>query len=610
MSNQKNDETNSLPGKRLLEALTQEEVITLLDAIFAVLPSDTMGVILAQLAPDSRQTVQRVLSSPVAGDTEIAAEDLASLAKLKETWHALWREWHDIVVEASQEDGDYMIQEAHWEPPYLSETKVVDDLERVASKMRPLLQTAFTEWDPEDYNFAESLELAVDEILGGMPEWIHVEGFYLEKDLTFCMLEWEWLISRLEDEDAFAFAQRIVSWEQNNRIITFEEDTFFDFFTGLPERDQLVIFKGLSEHKESAPWKSRLKSTYSYWHSFYMYCVDKFSPEQYIDNLRVTIPQHWQNGLPVIEDLLTKADYKEGHQVVQETLSAMLKTEQIRAPWTPETRLLCGLIGRHKNEAGLLQNHQTLLTYYQQIGQELGRSDLANALALQLITFEHCFNWKAMFKAFAETPISETVQQALFTSWREYISQQAKPASWGWGWSSPAPRDTWWLLWLLDSIIDDQKGSTMFQQQMAEWLNNLPDNKHTLGEDYDFLRLLTNDLSEINRSEKARYPHFYRVVIRSDALGTPDQTSRRVYLKQYAPDNLMAQVMDYWTANLKHFVPKPERAEKSDYTSHAQWMVALREVVPDSYNALRHDWETQHHRRRNLWKAMAEVGLQ
>lgn len=44
--------------------------------------------------------------------------------------------------------------------------------------------------------------------------------------------------------------------------------------------------------------------------------------------------------------------------------------------------------------------------------------------------------------------------------------------------------------------------------------------------------------------------------------------------------------MNYWKAHLPDFVPKPEFATQSDYTNHAQWMVALKELSPQNYETL------------------------
>ena len=607
-------------GDHLFEALTKQEIIRFLDALWATvwarLPPDRQDEVLDQLPPDTRQTVQHILSLPDStGAVDAVPDKPMSTAKLEQTWNELWDEWDGVVDEASLEDGQYVIQDHSWEAPYFDESAVIDDLEEIAKKIRPLIPHAIEHSFSPDEGFAEAIAMMEDEISAGMPEWIYVEGFYLEENLTICLLEWEWFSfirnAEIEEDtpDAFAFAQSILKLENSFSQVALDSEKLWDFFTQLPEVDQETIFRGLAQHKETPPWQKELKSTRSHWHAFYMHCVDKFVPEQYLGNLRETIPQQWQNGLTVIEDLLAKQEYQEGLKVVQETIPSMLKREQIRDAWTPETRLLYPLVQRHDNDDAGLQNHKTLLSYYQKISKELGQNEVFKAMSLQLTTFEHCFKWETMFKAFAETPVSEQVRQTLFTSWRDYIIQRAKPSAWRWGWHRPEPRDSWWLDWLIDSVVDEQKGPTWFQQQMNDWLTQLPGTKQDLGEDYGFLRLLTKDLSEIDSRQKEQYPQFYVVVIRPGELESPDQVSRQAYLKQVASDDLIYQVMGYWKAYLPNFVPRPENVEKADYTAHARWMAALRELAPQSYAVLLDKWRTDHHRRRNLWQAMTKAGL-
>ncbi|MBE9181902.1 hypothetical protein IQ268_25365 [Oculatella sp. LEGE 06141] len=67
--------------------------------------------------------------------------------------------------------------------------------------------------------------------------------------------------------------------------------------------------------------------------------------------------------------------------------------------------------------------------------------------------------------------------------------------------------------------------------------------------------------------------------------------------------------MNYWKTHLQNFVPKPESASKSDYTVHAKWMVALKELSPQNYETLLAEWRDVHQRRSNLWKAMKQLGL-
>ncbi|MBD3883290.1 hypothetical protein IFO70_16100 [Phormidium tenue FACHB-886] len=213
-----------------------------------------------------------------------------------------------------------------------------------------------------------------------------------------------------------------------------------------------------------------------------------------------------------------------------------------------------------------------------------------------------------MFKAFADIPLAEPTRQALFTSWRDLVDRRTKPQTWG-GYGRTKPVDSWWVPWLIDSVIDPQKGATGFQQQITQWLTHLPGDKHHLGENYDLLRLLTEDLTDIQNKGKPEYPQFYQVVIYPRNPLTENDRSRQDYLKQYASTDLFEQIMNYWKTHLQNFVPKPESASKSDYTNHAKWMVALKELSPQNYETLLAEWRNVHQRRSNLWKAMKQMGL-
>ena len=604
----RSDSSLSRVGDHILGALTQGEIADLLDALFQVLSSDIRDKALGQLSPDTRQTVQNILYPPEpAGDTKTTEAKQASMAKLGQTWSDLWNEWYNMVEEAAQEEGEYIAQEVDWEPPYFDDNAFIEDLEKVAGKMRPLLQTAFQNGFSPDTGFAEELLGVEEEISGALPEWMGiVEGLYLKENLTTCLLEWEWLTAMDEEQDAFVFAQRILDWENQFSLVALEDDTFVDFFTQLSEGHQQAVLEGLTRHKDTSPWEKPLETVHSHWHALYMYYVDQYAPERYLDNLRATIPQQWQNGLPVIEDLLAKKDYQESLAVIEETLDALLKFYR-GTSWSPETSLLCTIVRGFHYGDDTLANEKSLLQYYQQAVRELGQSQRVNTLEIQIRAFDHFSDWEIMFKAFEEVPVPEKIRQALFQSWRDDIIQRARPGSWAFG--SAETSEPWWLHWLIESISDTQKGPSWLQKKIAQWLEHLPGERPALGEDYAFLRLLTNDLMEMDDRTKNRYPRFRQVVLRPKELSTPDSASRQEYLKQYAPDDLLDRIMTYWKEHLQNFVPRPEMAEKSIYTEHARWMAALKELAPRSYEALLDKWRVDHRRRRNLWAAMEEMGL-
>lgn len=357
-------------------------------------------------------------------------------------------------------------------------------------------------------------------------------------------------------------------------------------------------------------YKDNVKVQSSLWHLFYMEVLRKFAtPEIYLNNLRATISQEWQNGLPVIEDLLAKQEYRESLTVIQETLDALLKNKPDLNPWIPENSLLFVAVSGFSYAPGNWEKEKTLLRYYQQAVRELGEIERVNALSIQYITFECCYDWSSMFKAFTEIPVNKDTHKALFTSWRESIIKRGTPYRYSHFYTNQKPVDTWWLHWLLDSITTKEKGHTWFKQQIIEWLENLPGEQRQLGGEYSVIHLLTKDLTEIKYQGKSPYQKFYEVVILPNQLSTRDDISRRTYLQEYAPPDLWERVMAYWQANLHNFVPRPDSSQSSDYTKNAQWMSALKELAPQNYDSLLSQWKVQHKRRPNLWKAMRNLGL-
>ncbi|WP_373539819.1 hypothetical protein [Chamaesiphon sp.] len=162
---------------------------------------------------------------------------------------------------------------------------------------------------------------------------------------------------------------------------------------------------------------------------------------------------------------------------------------------------------------------------------------------------------------------------------------------------------------MIESVGDRQKGVNWFQAQITQWLDNLPNDRSQLCENYDRLRLLTKDLTEIYHQGQSGYPQFDRMVIRPQEFSTQSDESRREYLKASAPDGLFDLVMNYWKVNLHQFVPKPELVQNGEYSKHAQWMVALKELSPLDYETLLAQWKVVHKRRINLWKALKQMGV-
>lgn len=609
--------TQASLGSRIFEALALSEISQLLDELFAVVSEEQQSLVFSELKPDTKATLTQILSPPqtIEKSEQTPKTQPTSLAKLAQSWSELWREWNEIICFASQEEGKYIVQERHWEEPYFDNCTLVEDLEIIATKMKPLVKTAFENGFSYNDGFAVNLLEAESDISDGIPDWIGIhDGIHLEAAITHCLLEWEWLLAQEQGLDGFKFVENIREWEEKFVHISLDSDAIINFCCDLPDVQKQLMLAGMTANKQSSHWKYALENTHSHWHMFYMETMRLFAtPQIYLNNLRATIPQKWENGLPMIEDLLTKQEYQEARAVIQETLDSLLRNKQENHPWIPEEELLFVVMGGFSYGYGNQENVKTLLRYYQQAVRELGEIERVNALEIQCLTFESCYDWAKMLEIFALIPVSENTRQALFNSWRDSIIKRAKPyrhsTFYGLHFQADKAVDIWWLHWLLESITNQETGHTLFEQQITEWLTNLPGDKTQLDEEYGVLRLLTKDLTDIKYQEKSSYPKFYQVVIVPNQAFTPDDVSRRKYLQEYAPSDLWETVMDYWKKNLHNFVPKPEMSQNSDYTTNAEWMSALKELAPQNYQKLLSEWKVKHQRRRNLWKAMGNLGL-
>jgi hypothetical protein len=275
-------------SNNLLNGLTQEEIAQLIDALFGVLSLELQEKAIAKLDPATQETVKQILLLPSTITPDQSSETPAiSLAKQTQTWCNLWQDWVAIVWEASEEEGQYITQDADWEPPYFDTTAFTEDLEVVAEKMLPLIQTAFEHDFTPDRSFISALVEAESEIVNGLEEWIELtDGLPLGRQVTQCVLEWEWLVYCRQGDNAFNFVKKLRQLELEFLEITFDDDAILHFLIQLPETDRENIFIGLTANRETLFWKEVLNNLNSYWHKLYLDLLKQYAPDRYLKNMR------------------------------------------------------------------------------------------------------------------------------------------------------------------------------------------------------------------------------------------------------------------------------------------------------------------------------------
>lgn len=268
-------------SENLLAALTHAELQSLLDALWETISLEQRERAIAQLSPNTQATIRQLLEpNPSAQSEAIGSEHPlpVSFAKLSQTWAELWHEWIDLVDVAAEEDGQYIEQEASWEPPYFDDYTFAEDLDAVAKKMRSHLPAAFDHGLNPQQGFATELLEAETDIRAGIPEWIEiVDGICLGTHVTHCLLAWEWLTIKAQAQDAFAFVQQVREIETGFSDMALDENELIRFLWELPQTDQACIVEGLTANKDKRLWNQALEKTYSPWHLYYLQKLTELS---------------------------------------------------------------------------------------------------------------------------------------------------------------------------------------------------------------------------------------------------------------------------------------------------------------------------------------------
>ena len=197
---------------------------------------------------------------------------IAGSAKIHQEWEKTWREWHACITESGDEKGKYILQEHHWEEPYLDTSALAEDLELIAARMRPLLARVMDEELDPDFGFANEIGLTVEEIGLGLPEWMdpsQYEGCAFGPEVTGCLLEWEWRAAQRDEMSAFEFVDTIRQLEHEANGISFNQDTISTFILECDEVAQRGILQGIVAHRNAPHWEYVLGSPYSGWFLLY-----------------------------------------------------------------------------------------------------------------------------------------------------------------------------------------------------------------------------------------------------------------------------------------------------------------------------------------------------
>jgi hypothetical protein len=587
--------------KALIEALSasfsREEIQQILTCSLLSLDPSGIERLGARLGPETAATLRRVLSAE--SETAKATGPQPSIDKIRQEWDSAWEEWDACVAETGDEDGKYVLQEHHWEPPYLDKSALAEDLEPIAARMRVLLPRVYEGNLAPDFSFAHTLKNTVEDV-GGVSEWIEDsgEGIAFGPEVTRCLLEWEWRAARRDNLGAFEFADGICRLEQSCEDMALDHSTVSSFVFDLEAEAQKEILEGIVRHRKSGHWARALESVHGGWFKLYQELCGRWDPPRYLETCRKGVSQNWKLALPVIEDLIARKAFQDALVLIEEALRAMLRARE-GEHWDPRGELLI----RHRSLS--LEGEKdpaviSLLSHWLKLAQAVGNEEQVCALKLQLVVLRRWTNGDAILEALRRVPSPrfDHIRERLYQEWRSLIAERSvEPPL-----EDAAGRESAWVRGLVDAARAGADGSELLRRVILRWLEEIGKTRESLQQGLGGLAVLTLDL-DFDLQLKSNSPVLKRLLSGHEVGDRRVAETRRGWLRHLDASALFPELMEIWKRNAARLVPEPEHSV-GDYDDCAEWLAVVRDLDASSCERILQEWKPKHRRRRNLWKAL------
>jgi hypothetical protein len=609
--------------RRLEEALSEEEIRRVVASSLLVLDDASRKRLLARIAPETAAALIPALDPPrKPARSQKAAMSAAGKGKLRQEWDRLWQEWTRIVDESGAETGDYVHQDADWEPPYIDTYSIGLDLDAVAAKMRSLIPRVIAEGIDPGFSFAQAIREMDEGLYAGQPDWV-VEGIgedcCLGPKATTCLLEWEWKAAQGKGRDAAAFLDEIRDLQTGLQKVGLDGQAIKTFVRGLSHGQRQSLLASLERQRLSPRWAEAFTRAYGCWAEILRDLSKRWKPELHVEISRANIAQDWTLALPLVEDAVKRKAFAEAIDIIDEALRSRLRLDGTER-WNPCKELLVEReVWHHGDEQST--KLATLLHCWMKAAHAQKQPELAAALALQIAALRHAEDGETMLKAFHAFPAQfHAIRDRLFAAWRELIVRRTLDT---WRDSDPVPCGGW-VSALVDAAWAGTSGVAIFHAAVRVALDESRKKTTTVpraawnprwaqptGQEKSLraLAILTRDLDATLPTMKKLAPRLWHLLSKVDSDARKRvSTTRRNWCKSLGGKALIPKIVAFWREDAVRFVPDPG-ASTAEYSESADWLAAVHEINPAAASKLRASWATVYHLKRNLWRDLAQRGF-
>ena len=608
--------------RRLEESLSDDEIQRVLASALLLLDDAARERLFARVGPETAAALGPVLAPPPKSTRSAKpAIPVASKGKLGQEWDRLWDEWAAVIEESGDEEGKYVIQDHHWEQPYLDTSSISTDLEAIAARMRPLISRVIGEGIAPELSFAKAFEEMNDALYAGLPDWIESggdEACCLGPEATTCLLEWEWTSAQREGRDAPAFLDEVRDLETRLDNVELDHKAITTFVLGLSDEHLRSVLASMLRQRSSKRWADAFSRAHGCWAEILRALSQRWNPALHAEVSRANIAQDWTLALPLVKNAVKRKAFAEAATLIDEALRSRLRHDQA-ARWDPREELL---VQREHAYYGDEPSAKlaTLLRCWQDTARAQGQLDLAAALALQIVALREAEHGEVMLEAFrAVPPEFDALREALFADWRALIVQRTLH-TWP-GSARVACGD--WVAALVDAARAVRGGTAPFHTAVRAALEEAhaastprPKSASQRWAVVDrgatplfALAILTRDLDATAPTLKKSAPKLWKL-LSAEETGERDRVAatRRAWCKRLGGSALVPEILAFWRDHVTLFVPDPGDTT-GDYAQSADWLAAAHDLNPTAAKELLVRWSSTHRLKRNLWRDLAQRGV-
>ena len=576
---------------RLSDALSAEEMHRVLATAVLVLDDAGRRRLYRQVGEETAAVLRTLLAK---GPAEKRTPALTpSAGRIREHWANLWSKWDAVVLESATENGQYIVQEHHWEQPYLDVSSLAGDLEPIAAEMRKLIPKTIDLGLEPGLGAADVLRNLDEEVGAGLPEWFDRpdQDCDLGPELTCCIFEWERLTSSGERGQTFALVDRVRRAEAGATRFGLDGNAVTDFVLGLDEAGQREILAGIETHRQEEHWVEDLESPYSTWFRIRHALAGRWQPELFEHISRENVARDWTLAPPLVARLLRRRRHEEALPIIDIAMTSYLQLRD-GGRWDPCASLFAAT---HRFRYGNSDKDALrLLESWRKISSALGREEERRALDLQIAIARRWSDGDAVLAAIANIPERfAPLGKRLFAQWRELVVHETLGPP-----QADNPSGATWVGGLVDAATEGS--APLFRNAVKGWLGELERNRNVLAASVVALATLTADVSDGHLARRA--PALSRALGRAAEKNDALQAWRRSAAARLGGAEVWDVVMDFWKRNVANVVPDPGSNVGADYSGCADWLAAVHELDVSAYRRLVADWTARHRLRRNLWR--------